>query len=331
MEIKNRNWLITGGCGYIGTNLIQHLAREYPDVKIRVLDNLSVGTKKDLSEVCDVVEVNATELTASLSSQVELVRGDIRDFDTCSKCLKGIDTVVHLAAQVSVPHSVENPIFDMDLNVKGIVNVLEASRLNKVRKFIFASSAAPLGDVPQPVHEERVPRPTSPYGASKLAGEGYCSAYYRTFGVLTVVLRFGNVYGPRSKHKSSIVAKFIKQSLNGEPLEIYGDGTQTRDFIYIDDLVQAVMLSAQSEVGGEIFQIATHKETTVNEIAAQIKEIVERETKRKVEIIHGGARLGDIKKNYSDISKARKMLGFEPKYELRSGLMKTWEYFRKCE
>lgn len=242
----------------------------------------------------------------------------------------------------------------METNVIGTFNMLEAARQQNVKRFVFASSGAPIGEVEPPIHENKAPKPVSPYGASKLAGEGYCSAYYRTFGLKTISLRFGNVYGPRSKHKSSVVAKFFKRALNGEPLEIYGDGNQTRDFIYIDDLIQAIMLAITpapltshpspssndsspltSHVSrftshlpwGEVFQIATYRETTINEIASIIKEIVEKETGKKVNIVHSDPRRGDVRRNFSDITKARELLGFEPKYNLKQGLRKTFEYF----
>jgi len=168
----------------------------------------------------------------------------------------------------------------------------------------------------------------SPYCASKLAGEAYCSAYFRSFGIKTIALRFGNVYGPFSKHKNSVVAKFIKQAFAGEPLEIYGDGDQTRDFIYINDLIQAIILSVGSDIGGEVFQIATFKETTVKAIAHKIKNLIESETGQKVSIVYSDSRLGDVKRNFSDISKAKKMLGFTPEFDLDRGLKKTFEYFR---
>lgn len=339
--------LITGGCGFIGVNLIAYLLKENPDTKIRVLDNLSVGTKEALAEVCNFVEVNPSLLTPD-SSHVELVIGDIRDYDTCLKCCEGIDSVVHLAAQSGVPVSVENPLLDCEMNVIGTINMLEACRKNRVDKFIFASSGAPLGEVEPPIHEEKVPRPVSPYGASKLAGEAYCSAYYKTFGIKTIALRFGNVYGPRSKHKTSVVAKFFRRAIEGLPLEIYGDGAQTRDFIFIEDLCNAIYLSLQSlglstqssalvtqssslspiNVAGEIFQIATFKETTVSEIAEKIKTLVERENGKTVTIIHSEKRIGDVLRNYSDISKAMNMLGFRPEYDLDRGLYKTWKAFQ---
>jgi UDP-glucose 4-epimerase len=324
INITSLRWLITGGCGFIGTSLIASLLRENPETNIRILDNLSVGTREDLIEVTLSVE---KEKDVKLKG-IELVEGDIRDYDACQKCCEGINVVVHLAANTGVGPSVENPRYDMEANIIGIFNMLEAARTNDVKKFVFASSGATVGEVDPPIHEEKVPRPVSPYGASKLAGEAYCSAYYRTFGIKTVSLRFANVYGPLSKHKNSVVAKFLKQAFAGDPLEIYGDGSQTRDFIYIDDLIHAIVLSVKSDVGGETFQIATYKETTVNEIAVKIKNLVETETGKILSIVHGETRLGDVKRNYSDISKARRMLGFSPKFDLDKGLQRTFEYFR---
>ncbi|MDH4028330.1 MAG: GDP-mannose 4,6-dehydratase [Nitrospirota bacterium] len=317
-------WLITGGCGFIGSSLIDHLLRNDPKTMIRVLDNLSVGTEGDLLEVTSAIEKDL----GVEPLKTELVEGDIRDYNSCLESCEGIDIIVHLAANTGVAPSVEKPRYDMEANVVGTFNMLEAARQSGVKKFIFASSGAPIGEVEPPIHEEKVPRPVSPYGASKLAGEGYCSAFFRTFGINTIALRFGNVYGPVSKHKNSVVAKFLKQAFAGEPLEIYGDGSQTRDFIYIDDLIQAIMLSAKADVGGEVFQIATYKETTVSEIAEKIKVIMEKGTGKKVTIVYGEERLGDVKRNFSDISKARKILGFSPDIDLDKGLQNTFEYFR---
>jgi len=322
-----KNWLITGGCGFIGVNLVDKLLREFPQVNIRILDNLSVGTRDDLKEVCEFQEIFTQDIKDTPKG-IELLVGDIKDYEICLKACKGVEVVVHLAASTGVPQSVENPRRDMEMNVLGTFNMLEASRQQEVEKFIFASSGAPLGEVEPPIHEEIAPKPVSPYGASKLSGEAYCSAYYRSFGLKTIALRFGNVYGPRSKHKASVVAKFFKNALNEKPLEIYGDGKQTRDFIYIDDLLQAIFLAVKADVGGEIFQIATYRETTVNEIAEKIKGLVEEVTTKKVEVIYSSPRPGDVKRNYSDITKAKKILGYEPFYDVDRGLRKTFEYFR---
>ncbi len=349
MEIASgkavKNWLITGGCGFIGTSLIEHLLKGQSGFKIRVLDNLSVGSREDLAEVCDFLEIPAGPPKDARSSFVELLAGDIKDFETCLRACEGIDVVVHLAANTGVGPSVEDPRADMESNVIGIFNMLEASRRMGVGKFVFASSGAPIGEVEPPIHEEKAPRPVSPYGASKLAGEGYCSAYFRTFALKTISLRFGNVYGPRSKHKSSVVAKFLKQALKGENLEIYGDGSQTRDFIYIKDLIGAIDLAVEPqpnksvppapasgpavrEPWGEVFQIATYRETTVKEIAEKIRELIGMETGIKVEVIYSAPRLGDVKRNYSDISKAGKILGYAPVFGLEGGLKATFDYFR---
>ena len=317
-------WLITGGCGFIGSSLIATLLRENPQTCIRVLDNFSVGTKEDLFEAISFIEGNQD----IKPEEIEFVEGDVRDFDICNKSCDDIDAIVHLAANTGVAPSVENPRYDMEANVNGTFNMLEAARQNNVKKFIFASSGATIGEAEPPIHEEKVQKPVSPYGASKLAGEAYCSAYFRTFGIQTVSLRFGNVYGPLSKHKNSVVAKFLRQAFAGAPLEIYGDGSQTRDFIYIDDLIQAIILSVMSDAGGEAFQIATYRETTVNEIADKIRNLMERETGHKVTIVHGESRLGDVRRNYSDISKAKRVLGYTPAFDLDKGLENTFEYFR---
>jgi UDP-glucose 4-epimerase len=316
--------LITGGCGFIGTSLIHSLLKNNPDSCIRILDNFVTGTPEDLAGVSSFTKCSASECLDKTG--VVLIEGDILDQEAVIHCAQDLDCIVHLAANTGVGPSVENPRLDMDCNVVGTFNMLEAARINGVKKFIFASSGAPAGEVDPPIHEELPPHPVSPYGASKLAGEGYCSAYNKTFGIDTVCLRFGNVYGPRSKKKSSVVAKFIRQALNRETCEIYGDGTQTRDFLYIDDLVRAVLLSMEKDVGGETFQIATGMECTVGEVAELISQALARRG-IKMNIKHGEPRLGDVKRNFADTSKARNMLGWQPEVDLEAGIERTIEYF----
>ena len=322
------NWLITGGCGFIGTSLIKILQKEGGHA-IRVVDNLTVGSRKDLALVCDFEEVTTPHPSPLTShSPAQLVTGDILDEKLAIQASKGMDVIVHLAANTGVGPSVENPRGDCYANVIGTFNYLEAARLNNVPRFIFASSGAPAGEVEPPIHEELPPHPVSPYGASKLAGEGYCSAYFRTFGVETVALRFGNVYGPGSGHKNSVVAKFIKQALSGEILEIYGDGTQTRDFIYIDDLIRAVLLAAGCDnIGGEVFQIATNKETTVGEMTDILVSVLNQRGVSDVKVLNGETRLGDVKRNFSDTTKAREKLGWQTRMTLKEGLANTVKYF----
>ena len=320
------SWLITGGCGFIGTSLIAHLLRHDPPA-IRVLDNLSVGQREALAEVAAFREL-AHASTAGAPRGVELVVGDVRDADCCEASCEGIETVVHLAANTGVAPSVDNPRQDFESNATGTFNMLEAARRCRVKNFIFASSGAPVGEVEPPITEDKAPHPVSPYGASKLAGEGYCSAYFRSYGVRAVALRFGNVYGQRSHHKNSVVAKFFRQAMRGEPLEIYGDGNQTRDFLFIDDLVQAIMLSVRAGVGGEVFQIATNIETSVNEIANLILGIVETHTRRGITVNRVQPRIGDVRRNVSDISKAQRVLGYRPEFDIGTGLKATFEYFK---
>lgn len=322
------NWLITGGCGFLGTALITRLRQENGH-SIRVLDNLSTGTRQDLELVCHFQERTVEEISHQ-PDKVELVVGDIIDEQLALQVSKGCDVIVHFAGNTGVGPSVENPRNDMLSNVVGTFNYLESARKNNVKRFIFASSGAPTGEVEPPIHEELPPHPVSPYGASKLAGEGYCSAYKRTFDIDTVMLRFGNVYGPGSIHKSSVVAKFIRQALNGETLEIYGDGQQTRDFIYIDDLIDAVLIAATKEnIGGEAFQIATNKETTVGEMAELLVYELNQKGVADISLINGETRLGDVKRNFSDASKAKQYLGWQFKVDLTTGLKRTVEYFIK--
>jgi UDP-glucose 4-epimerase len=353
LEPQNRefkNWLITGGCGFIGTALISKILEEYPDDKVRVLDNLSVGTRQDLEAVVrgrntedrgpkaedggrwpeDWRVDGLSSVVCHPSSGVRLIVGDIRDGEVAKEVCRGADVIVHLAANTGVIPSIEDPMADCMANVIGTVNFLEAARKNGVKRFVFASSGAPLGEQEPPIHEEMVARPVSPYGASKLCGEAYCSAYYHSFGLETVALRFGNVYGPRSTHKGSVVAKFIKNILAGKPLTIYGDGQQTRDFIYIEDLVNAILLALERpNVGGEVFQIATHREHTVGEVAEVLNRLAQKHLGRKSKIVYEKERKGEVRRNYSDISKARRMLGFEPKWELEAGLEATFNWFLK--
>ena len=319
------NWVITGGCGFIGISLIKKLIKE-DGHNIRILDNLTTGTRDDLSEACVFSETLKNNI--SIFNNIELIVGDILDEDLAIKITKNADVIIHLAANTGVGPSVENPRADCMANVMGTFNYLEAARINSIQRFVFASSGAPAGEVDPPIHEELPPHPVSPYGASKLAGEGYCSAYYKTFNIQTVMLRFGNVYGPGSLHKSSIVAKFIKQALNKETLEIYGDGAQTRDFIYIDDLINALRLSVTTDnIGGEAFQIASNQETTVGEITKKMVEILNQNGINDIDVINGETRLGDVKRNYSDTSKAKNRLGWQPTMSQDEGLKKTVEYF----
>ncbi len=256
--------------------------------------------------------------------------GDILDEDLALRAAEGADAIVHLAANTGVMPSIENPRADCMSNVIGTLNYLEAARLNGVGRFVFASSGGTtIGDAEPPIHEEMVPHPVSPYGASKLSGEGYCSAYSGTFGVDTVALRFGNVYGPLSGHKNSVVARFIKRATEGEVLEIYGDGTQTRDFIYVGDLIRAVRLAATVEgVGGEVFQIATSAETTVRELTDRLLPVLASAGIGDVEVRNAEARRGEVRRNYADTSKASGCSAGRPRSASTRACVAPWRGLR---
>lgn len=319
-------WLITGGCGFLGTSVIKQLKKDKKH-SFRILDNLMVGTREGLKEVIAFTEITQKKLTSLKDGECQLIVGDIRDQEVTKAVTKEIDAIIHFAANTGVPNSVEDPRLDMECNVIGTFNMLEAAKTHKVKRFVFASSGAPAGEVEPPIHEELPSHPVSPYGASKLAGEGYCSSYFKTFGIDTVSLRFGNVYGPGSKHKSSVVAKFIRLALEGELVEIYGDGSQTRDFIYIDDLVDAVIKAGTvAGIGGETYQIATASETTLNELINILKLALE-EKDINLDIEYGEKRLGDVMRNFSDTSKAKQQLRWSSSVGLEEGINKTIEYF----
>lgn len=322
------NWLVTGGCGFLGTAFIRSLVEEGGHA-VRVIDDLSVGTREDLSTVCEFEERAPEEVGAmSAGSSVELIKGDILDEGLARRAARGVDVIIHLAANTGVAPSVEDPRKDCFANVIGTLNYLEAARHNGVSRFVLASSGAALGEVEPPLREDVTPRPVSPYGASKLSGEAYCSAYFQTFGVETVALRFGNVYGPLSGHKNSAVAKFIRRAMAGQTLEVYGDGAQTRDFIYVEDLVRAVRLAASTEdVGGEVFQIATSAETSVDEMISLLLPALSEAGIKDTGVVKTDPRQGDVRRNYADTSKAHRMLGWKSEVGLEEGLGRTVAWF----
>ena len=308
--MKNKRVLVTGGAGFIGANLLRMLL---PDgYRVTVLDNLSTAQRGYVEGLA-----------------VEFIEGDILDSDLMNRTVAGYDAIIHLAAQTGVPSSLADPRRDCEVNVIGTLNLLEALRQaspdGDLTRFIFASSNAPLGRQTPPAREDKAPLPVSPYGASKLAGEAYCLAYQGSWGLETVVLRFANVYGPFSAHKSSVVARFYNDILTKGQVTIHGDGQQSRDFIYVGDLCRAIVAALESPVSGEVFQIATGVETTIADLAAMVRETVGLD----IEVQHEQARRGDVRKNYSAVTKASEMLGWTPQVDIASGLRSSWTWFHK--
>jgi UDP-glucose 4-epimerase len=302
--------LVTGGCGFIGSNLIAYLLN-HNLAQVRVLDNQSLGKQEYISDL-----------------DVDFIEGDIRSINDIQKAMTDVDGVVHLAADTRVIDSIENPTHNFETNVIGTFNVLKVARDLGIQSLVNASTAgAILGDVKPPVHEEILPKPIAPYGASKLATEGYCSAFAGAYNLNVVSVRFTNVYGERSYHKGSVVAHFLKRILSGQELTIYGDGSQLRDYIYVKDLCHGIYqcLMQASGLRGEVFQLGTGIPTSVNELVSLIRETVGK--RYPFSVNYDNFRQGEIKEVYTDISKARTMLGFEPEMSLKKGLEQTWQWF----
>ena len=275
--------LITGGCGFIGSNLVEFLLQN-SDWSINVLDNLSEGKIEDIEKL------------DNFSNRCTFFKGDIRNKEDVKKALEGCDFVVNLAAQVGVIPSVEDPSFDADINIMGTINLLNACVEKKIKRFVQASSAAPLGDQEMPMHEKKVPQPLSPYGASKLATESYCSAFAASYGLNAIALRFSNVYGPKSYNKGSVIPLFIKHILNGETCTIFGDGKQTRDLLYVTDVCNGIYFALTKKLKNnfELIQLATGKETSMNELFAVIKQEFEKHNKSVNDAKYAPARPGEI-------------------------------------
>ena len=297
--------LITGGAGFVGSNLIARL-EELGGYEIVVLDNEVLGSREAIAD-CDI----------------EFRHGDIRDAETLEAALEGVDAVVHLAADTRVIPSISEPKFNFDVNVGGSLVVLEAMRRLGVNKIVNASTGgAIIGAAEPPVNEGMVAAPLSPYGASKLAVEGYCSAYAASYGMRAASLRFSNVYGPRSWHKGSVIALFIKQILRGETLTVYGDGAQTRDYVHARDLSDGIVAALQSGTSGPI-QLGTGIGTPLNTIIDMLREI----SGRDIAVDYLPFRDGEIVHNWCDIGHARDVLRYDPQTELRDGLEETWRWF----
>lgn len=295
--------VVTGGYGFIGVNTVRDLvARGFA---VRVLDDLSGGHPEHLADVPH-----------------ERVEGDIRDPGAVARALDGAAAVVHLAASTSVLESVADPLPTFEVNVGGTLALLRGAVEAGASRFVLASSNAALGEHPPPLDERVVPRPVSPYGASKLAAEAYCAGFAGSHGIGAVALRFANVYGPYSGHKTSVVAKFVRRMLAGEPVTIYGDGRQTRDFIHVDDVVQAIRLALTRPHGEAVFQIATGRETSVIELVERLGRCAG--ASPPIEWLPPAA--GEIRRNSSSIELARARLGFDPAVTLDDGLPATWAW-----
>lgn len=297
--------VVTGGVGFIGSNLVRALIETGHTV--RVFDNLDAGLPVYLEPL-----------------SVEIIEGDIRNPDELTAAFAGADAVFHLAAYGNVIDSIEDPVTNFEVNARGTLNALRAAVDNGVGRFVFSSTGGALmGNTPPPVNEKSVPKPISPYGASKLACEGYLSAFANSYGLHTVMFRFANVYGPNSAHKKGVINRYLVALERGEPLVVYGDGV--RDFIYVDDLVSGLMLGlGDAARPGDVFHLSTNEGVKVADLARRMVELRGGDPTR---IQAEPGRTGEVAENFADNTLARTQLGFEIRTPLDVGLATTLQWF----
>jgi len=305
------HFLVTGGAGFIGSNLASALTANGDTV--RIIDNFSSGRRQNLVD---------------LEGKVEVIDGDIRDYWTVVKAVEGIDYVLHQAALPSVPRSIENPLTSNEVNINGTLNVLEASRQAGVKKFVMASSSSVYGETEElPKHEQIEPSPLSPYAITKLTCEYYLRVYWNLYGFPTVALRYFNIFGPKQDPASqyaAVIPKFITALMAKKPPTVYGDGEQSRDFTYIDNCVEANILAATNEkVVGDVFNVACGGQFTLNQLLDELRKILGVETKAD----YTDPRPGDIMHSFASVDKLGKF-GYDPKVSFEEGLKRTVEFFR---
>jgi len=303
--------LVTGGAGFIGSHIVERLVGM--GERVRVLDNFSSGGLENLRALMD---------------KIDLVFGDLLDQAVVQKAMEGVDVVFHEAALRSVPITVENPALVNRVNVEGTVNVLIAARDAGVRRVIYASSSSAYGNTKVlPKSEQQLPSPVSPYAVSKLTGEYYSKVFTELYGLETVSLRYFNVFGPRQDPTSqyaSVIPRFIRWANRGDPLEVHGDGLQSRDFTYIDNVVSANLLAAHSWEGiGGVFNVGQGKAYTLLDLVELLQEILGRE----LHLLHTADRPGDVRHTLADISQTKLCLGYQPQVSFEEGLARTAKYF----
>ncbi len=306
-------FLVTGGAGFIGSHIAEALVNR--GMKVRVIDNFSTGLRKNISHLLD---------------KIEFVEDDIRDLDVCRRIMEDVSVVLHQAAVPSVPRSVEDPLTSHTANVDGTFNLLLAARDAGVKRFVYAASSSAYGDTEiLPKYEKILPQPKSPYAVNKLVGEYYCKVFYDCFGLQTISLRYFNVFGPRQNPKSQYAAAipaFVTAILEDRPPTVFGDGEQSRDFTYIENVVEANLLAAGApEVHGEVVNIACGQSVTVNEIIRKVNELL----KKDIKPVYTDPRPGDVKHSLADISLAKEIIGYEPKVYFDEGLKRAIDWYKE--
>jgi UDP-glucose 4-epimerase len=304
---EGKRVLVTGGAGFVGATLVRQLAGR--GHAVRVFDNYTTGSSAHLEGV-----------------EAEQVRGDIRDAPALDDALAGMDAMVHLAAAGSVVRSVEDPAANFDVNVLGTFRVLDAARRAGIERVVQASTGGALiGNATPPVDELSLPKPISPYGASKLAGEGYAYAFSQCYGLRTVALRFANVYGPWMARKQGVINRYFQAIHDGQPMVIYGDGTSSRDYIHVEDIARALRLALEGDVpGGTVLHIASGVETTIADLAG-LCAAAAGAPDHPVE--YRPERPGEVDRNFASYDLAKQVLGYEPTIAREEGIARTWQWF----
>lgn len=305
-------YLVTGGAGFIGSNIVDELVRRRHEVV--VLDDLSAGKESNL---------------AAVRANIDFRIGSVIDLQAVQSACRGVDYVIHLAARTSVPKSVQDPIDTNRANIDGTLNVLVAARDAKVRRFVFAASSSAYGETPTlPKLETMQPEPISPYGVSKYVGELYAQVFGRVYGLENASVRYFNVFGPRqdpTSQYSGVLSRFMLAVIEGQPPVVYGDGEQSRDFTYVDNVVDETLRACEaSGASGRVFNGGTGIRITLN----QVLKLLEKITGRKIEAKYEPPRAGDIRDSQAEISLARKVLGYEPSVHFEEGLQRTWEWYK---
>jgi nucleoside-diphosphate-sugar epimerase len=307
-------YLVTGGAGFIGSHIVKHLAAR--NEQVRVVDNFITGSRENLNGILD---------------KIELIEGDIRDAKLMRRAMQGVDYCLHQAALPSVPRSIEDPLTSHDINVNGTLAVLETARQEGLKRVVYASSSSVYGNLPVlPKSEEMQTRPLSPYAVNKLTGELYAGIFYSLYGLPTVSLRYFNVFGPAQDPGSpyaAVVPIFISAMKKDQPATIHGDGWQSRDFCYVDNVVSANMLACtapEEKVAGKTFNIACGKRYSINELVASLNEFL----MKRIQPVYTPSRNGDVRDSLADIGLARRDLGYEPIVDFAEGLRRTVEWFR---
>jgi len=306
-------YLVTGGAGFIGSHIVERLVSMGKSV--RVFDNFSFGSKENLN---------------GIGERVEILSGDLLDLDAVQKAMEGVQVVFHQAALRSVPFSVEHPTLVNRVNVEGTLNVLTAARDAKAGRVVFASSSSVYGEEKKlPSSEQQLPKPISPYAVSKLAGEHYCNAFTKLYGLKTVSLRYFNVFGPRQDPNSeyaAVIPRFILCALRGEPFQVHGDGLQSRDFTYIDNVVDANLLAASTRQGiGGVFNVGQNRAYTLLDLIDLLRSVLKTELRG----FHTDARSGDVRHTLADLSQSRRCLDYQPRISFEEGIVKTVKYFSR--